>query len=425
MFIEKSRLVKRVTTLCLGVVVSLIVASPGVAEDRFDVLSHKLDELVTNGVMPGSVTYIIENGKLAYHNVNGYQDIATKEPMQEDTLFRLYSMSKPITSVAIMQLQEAGKLSVDDPIEKFIPAFKDARVYVSGPLENMVTEPLTRSITVGDLLAHKSGITYHFTGTTAVHQYYRKYGVKRNTPVGTLPTDGEPAKDLAQLTERLAKAPLLHQPGERFTYSYSTTLLGRIVELVSGQQIDDYLKQHIFTPLGMKDTSFFVKGKTLDRFVTNYVMTDSGLREIENSRNTDYKDAERLLDGGGALAGTGRDYLAFATMLANRGMYQGKQFLSQASVDSLFAPRITIEEFGNDQPIEFGYGFAIGSEATQSMNNMPNHTFGWAGSGNTIFWVNPDTQSLVVFMTQVITPPPFNQQVPFREYLIQATSGSK
>lgn len=420
----------QLTILLLGLTFSLMLAGSGIAGEskadktRFATLTHQLNELVADGVMPGSITYIIENGKQVYHYQNGYQDIKTKVPMASDTLFRWYSMSKPVTSVAIMLLQEAGKLSLDDPVEKFIPAFRDARVYVSGSVDNMVTEPLNRSITIADLLAHKSGITYHFTGTTPVHQYYRKYGVKRDTPVGTLPTDGAPARNLAELTERLAKAPLLHQPGERFTYSYSTTLLGHIVELVSAQSLDIYLKQHIFKPLGMHETTFFVNGEDLDRLMTNYVLTDSGLQEIENRENTDYKDKNRLLDGGGALAGSASDYLAFATMLANKGRYHGKQFLSEASVNSLFTPQITITEFGNENEMAFGYGFAIGSAKTEKQGFMPDHSFGWAGSGNTIFWVSPETESLVVFMTQVITPAPFNQQVPFRQYLIKATSGS-
>lgn len=403
----------------------LIVVSCGSAqpeqEVRFKTLTGQLDALVQNGTMPGSVTYIVEQGKPVFHYVNGYRDVDSQIPMTDDTLFRWYSMSKPVTSVAIMLLQEQGKLAVTDPIEKYIPAFADVRVYESGTLDDMVTVPPVRSMTLADLLAHKSGVTYHFTGTTPVHQYYRKYGVKRNTPVGALPTDGEPAKDLQELTDRLAKAPLLHQPGERFTYSYSTTLLGRVVEVVSGQRLDDYLAEAVFAPLGMKDTSFFVMGDDLNRFVTNYLMTDSGLKVIETAENTDYKDQTRLLDGGGALAGTAQDYLAFATMLANSGEYQGKRFLSEASVNSLFAHSIDITGWGNEAPIGFGYGFAIGSKATETMPFMPNGTYGWAGSGNTVFWVDPATHSLVVFMTQVITPPPFDKQVPFREYLIQAT----
>ena len=391
-------------------------------EQRFTALSAKLDTLVENGTMPGSVTTIIEQGKPVYHYVNGYQDTGSKTAMTDDTLFRLYSMSKPITSVGIMMLQEQGKLQVSDPVSKYLPAFKDSQVYVSGDLENMVTEPVKRQMTIDDLLAHKSGITYHFTGDTPVHQYYRKYGVKRDTPVGTLPTDGAPARNLTELAERLAAAPLLSQPGETFDYSYSTTLLGKIIETVTGERLDNWLENNLFTPLGMNNTGFFVTGDDLNRFMTNYLMTENGLKVIETAENTDYKDANRLLDGGGALAGTASDYVAFATMLANKGTYNGKRLLSEASVDALFAPRITIEKFGNDAPMAFGYGFAIGSPDTEAENFMPDGSFGWAGSGNTVVWVNPETQSLVVFMTQVITPPPFAKKVPFRQYLIEATA---
>ncbi|QJR81071.1 beta-lactamase family protein [Alteromonas pelagimontana] len=388
----------------------------------FSQLESRLDTLVTEGVMPGSVTYIIENGEVVFHHINGYQDIQSNTPMQEKTLFRLYSMSKPITSVAIMMLHEEGKLSVDDPVSKYLPAFGDVKVYQSGPVDDMTLVNPDRPMTIGDLLAHKSGITYHFTGETPVHQYYRKHGVKRDTPVGTRPTDGPPAKNLAELTERLAQAPLLHQPGEKFSYSYSTTLLGQIIEVVSNERLDKYLEKHLFAPLGMKDTGFFVTGEDLDRFVTNYLMTENGLKVIETRNNTDYKDMSRLLDGGGALAGTAQDYLAFATMLANKGKYNGKQIIPAKAVDQLFAPQITIEDFGNDAPIDFGYGFAIGSPQTENINFMPAGTYGWAGSGNTLFWVNPQTHSVVLFMTQVITPPPFHKQVPFREYLIDATT---
>jgi CubicO group peptidase (beta-lactamase class C family) len=390
--------------------------------EHYAQLTQKLDNLVNEGVMPGSVTYIIKNGKQAYHYVNGYQDLDSLTPMADDTLFRWYSMSKPITSVAVMMLQQEGKLSVNDPVEKYLPEFKNVRVYKSGDVDNMLTVEPLRPMTIADLLAHKSGITYHFTGTTPVHQYYRKYGVKRDTPVGTLPSDGAPAKNLKQLSQRLAQAPLLHQPNERFTYSYSTTLLGYIIEVISGQTLDVFLQDNLFSPLGMHDSGFFVTQDKLSRFVTNYVTTDAGLKMIENNENTDYKDRNRLLDGGGALAGTAKDYLAFATMLANGGNYKGKQYLSKAAIQDMFAEHINIENFGNSAPIGFGYGFAIGSTVTESMNFMPKHTFGWAGSGNTLFWVNPNTHDVLVFMTQVITPPPFAKKVPFREIMIEATN---
>lgn len=387
---------------------------------RYAELSRTLDQQVSDGVMPGSVTYIVKDGKVAYHHVNGFQDIDSHTPMHDDSLFRWYSMSKPITSVAIMMLQEQGKLSVNDPLANYLPEFSAVRVYAAGELDNMQTVAAERPITLADLLAHTSGITYHFTGTTPVHQYYRKYGVKRDTPVGSLPSDGAPAKSLRQLVERLANAPLLHQPGERFTYSYSTTVLGHVIERVSGMSLDAFLQQQLFEPLGMTQTSFFVTGEALNHFVTNYVMTDTGLQMIENNQNTDYKDRQRLLDGGGALAGTAADYLKFVSMLANGGVYQGKRYLSAAALKQMFQPHIRLDSAGNGESIGFGYGFALGSQATEQLGFMPAGTVGWAGSGNTLFWLNPHSGDLMVFMTQVITPPPFDKSAPFRKILIDA-----
>jgi CubicO group peptidase (beta-lactamase class C family) len=397
-------------------------ANPKEMKPRYAKFTQQLDAMVEAGSIPGSITYVVENGQVAFTYKNGWQDIASKTPLKDDSIFRLYSMTKPITSVAIMMLQERGQLSVNDPVSKYLPDFANTEVYQSGGLEDMVTAPPARPMTIDDLLAHKSGLTYHFTGKTPVHQYYRKYGVKRNTPVGALPTDGEPAKDLAQLTERLAKAPLLSEPGERFTYSYSTTVLGRIVEVVSGQPLDVFLKSQLFQPLGMKDTSFHVLGADLERFVTNYLATPNGAVMIENSDNTDYKDLTRLLDGGGALAATAEDYLAFATMLANKGVYKGKRILSESSINAMFVPRIKIEGLGPQQTTDFGYGFAIGSTDSEAKEYMPDGTYGWAGSGNTIFWVNPETHSLVLFMTQVIVPPNLAEQMPLRRYLINVTA---
>lgn len=409
---------KKLTALLITMTLNI---TPALAQADLAQLPAKMDQLVTAGTIPGSITYIIEEGKTVFHYVNGYQDIASKTAMTEDSIFRWYSMSKPITSVAIMMLHEQGKLNIADPVAKYLPGFSEVQVYQSGELDAMITEPPRRPMTIADLLTHEAGLTYHFTGTSVVHQYYRKYGVKRDTPVGTLPTDGAPAKNLQQLSERLAKAPLLHHPGERFSYSYSTTLLGHVIEVVSGQRLDTFLQNTLFAPLGMRNTGFFVTGEALDHFATNYVMTADGLRVIETNENTDYKDPNRLLDGGGALAGTARDYLAFVTMLLNGGSYNNQHFLRTETLALMYQPHTVINGLGNEHPIGFGYGFAVGDNNTETLHFMPAGTYGWAGSGNTLFWLNPQKKQLVLFMTQVITPPPFDKQVPFREILINAT----
>ena len=298
---------RRVTlalTFCLAL--GAFAAAKEEARGRTD-LDRSLKALVDEGAVPGAVALLARHGTVVEKSVEGWRDVAAAKPMTEETIFRLYSMSKPITSVAILMLAEEGQLSLDDPVSKFLPELGHLRVYRSGDVDHMVTEPARHDPTIAELLTHTSGITYHFTGTTPVHAWYRKHGVLRDTPVGRTPEDGPPARSLDELVRRIGKAPLLHQPGEQFAYSYSTTVLGAVIERVSGQSLDAFLQKRIFGPLGMTDTGFFVSDADLDRFVTNYMMTPEGLREIESPETSDYRDHSRLLDGGGAIAGTARD----------------------------------------------------------------------------------------------------------------------
>ncbi|RYY32099.1 MAG: class A beta-lactamase-related serine hydrolase, partial [Sphingomonadales bacterium] len=284
---------------------------PAVAQLRAD-----LDKAVAAREIPGATVVILRGDRVLADVTTGWADIETKQPLRRNAIFRLYSMSKPITSVAIMMLAEQGKLRLDDPVSKYLPELANVRVYASGGVDDMVTEPVRRPMTIADLLTHRSGITYHFAGTTPVHLYYRKYGVMRDTPVGRMPGDGPPARSLDELVARLGKAPLLHQPGETFAYSYSTTVLGAVIQGVTGERLDRYLHRAIFAPLGMKDTGFHISDPQLPRFTTLY---GPGMAVVERPKTSDYRDPARLLDGGGAIAGTADDYLRFARMLANGG----------------------------------------------------------------------------------------------------------
>jgi CubicO group peptidase (beta-lactamase class C family) len=401
-------LTRRPWSLAAAALAALVLGAdaPAAQPRPDDRLDHALQAMVDEGAMPGAVALLARHGQAVVTSVVGRRDVAEDRPMTRDTIFRLYSMSKPITSVAILMLVEQGALSLDDPVDRFLPELGDVRVYVRGDLEHMVTEPARRPITIADLLTHTSGITYHFTGETPVHAYYRKHGVLRDTPVGRTPQDGPPARSLDELVARIGRAPLLHQPGEQFAYSYSTTVLGAVIERVSGKRLDAFLEERVFRPLAMKDTGFFVSDAQLPRFVTNYQMTEKGLREIESPEASDYRDRSRLLDGGGALAASADDYLRFARMLARGGELDGVRLLSRESVAALFEPRVRIAGLGTD--LQFGYGFAIGNAASEASGDMPAGAVGWSGSGNTFFWIWPSTGDVVVFMTQVITPPPFN-----------------
>jgi len=368
---------------------------------ELEALQQKLAVMVQEQRLPNSVVAMSLHGEEVFYQAQGRLDIDTQDSLPDNAIFRLYSMSKPITSVAIMQLAEQGKLSLQDPVSKFLPAFANTQVYQSGSLDNMQLVAQQRAMTIRDLLCHCSGITYHFTGDTPVHQYYRKNGVKRFTPVGSQPGDAPAAPDLATLIQRLADAPLLSQPGSQFDYSYSTTVLGRIIEVIADQDLESYLQQHILQPLAMHDTSFYVEGENLRRFVTNYALTDHGLNPIENEQNTDYKDRGRLLDGGGALAGSARDYLRFTSMLANGGALDGVQILTRRSVYRMLYPEVTINWGGG---YLFGLGFAIGTASSHQAGFVPDGMYGWSGSGNTHFLIDPETQLAIVVMTQVLGP---------------------
>jgi CubicO group peptidase (beta-lactamase class C family) len=200
---------------------------------------------------------------------------------------------------------------------------------------------------------------------------------------------------------------MLHHPGEQFAYSYSTTVLGAVIERVSGETLDVFLNERVFEPLGMTDSGFFIDHADLDRFVTNYMMTDDGLIEIEAPEESDYRDRDRLLDGGGAIAGTAADYLRFVRMLANGGELDGVRLLSEDGVRAMFEPHARIQGLGPEMP--FGYGFAVADEVSAETRGMPPDAVGWSGSGNTFFWLRPGTGDAVVFMTQVITPPSFSE----------------
>lgn len=364
-------------------------------------LRAALQEAVRSGKLPGAIAIVAVDGKVMSHERVGYADVATQKPLAEDTLFRLYSMSKPITSVVVMKLAERGLISLDEPVSRYLPELKGMQVYVSGDVDHIKTRPATREMTAADLLSHSSGIVYHFTGNTPVHQYYRKHGVMRDTPVGRTPQDGEPAHSLEELVTRIGKAPLLFDPGERFHYSYSTTVLGLLVERVTGKRLDQALADEVFTPLGMKSAGFFVEDEDLARFPTLYRYNGTGLDVVETPQTSDYRDHDRLLDGGGALVATAADYLKFAQMLANGGTLEGVRILKPESVQRMFQPRVPMGDF-SPYPMNFGLGFAIGTPDTEAHDLIPAGSYSWSGSGNTYFFVNPKHKSVGLLMTSVL-----------------------
>ncbi|MCW2365791.1 CubicO group peptidase (beta-lactamase class C family) [Sphingobium sp. B7D2B] len=372
--------------------------------DALAALRAGLQAMVDARELPNAQAVIVKDGRERLRVSTGKLDLEADRALPADAIFRLYSMTKPITSVAVMMLVEEGKIAIDAPLSRYMPEFANLRVYKSGSLDAMVTEPLNRPVTVGDLLTHSSGVTYNFTGNGPVQQYYRRHGVMRAGGVGQNADDAPPARTMDELIARLAKAPLLHQPGARFSYGNSTGILGALIERVTGQGLDAFLQARIFDPLEMTDTRFVVDDARATRLVTNYAAVDGGLQAIEPAATSEYRDPARPFDGGGALAGTLHDYLNFAQMLANRGAWHGKRLLRPETVDQMFQPRL---ETGG-QPHEnvlFGYGLGLGDAVSEQRGGMPAGAGGWSGSANSYFFVHPGRNLVAIVMTNVLVGP--------------------
>ncbi|WP_054529182.1 serine hydrolase domain-containing protein [Erythrobacter sp. SG61-1L] len=372
-------------------------------------LHDGLAAMIADGTLPNAQVVIARGGKDIVRFHMGDLDRESATPLPEDAIFRLYSMTKPITTVAAMMLVEEGRISLDAPIARYIPEFADMRVYESGDLDHMVTVPATRQITVRDLMTHSSGLTYNFTGNTPVQQYYRKHGVMRGGGVGRQPGDAAPAASMDELIARLAAAPLLHQPGERFSYSNSTGVLGVVVERASGMPLDRFFKERIFDPLEMHDATFVVSDAQLPRFVTNYTASKGGMTAVETAEASEYRDPQRMFDGGGALAATMEDYLHFAQMLANRGEWHGRRLIKAESVDAMLTPLLQTGGQAHEN-VMFGLGLGIGDAASEAIGGMPAGAGGWSGSGNTYFFADPRRNLVAILMTNELIGGEFTER---------------
>ena len=356
------------------------------------------NEIAENKI-PGAIMMIQRNGKTAYFNSFGVRDPATKEPMTPDTIFRIYSMSKPITTVAAMMLVEEGKLSLDEPLSKYIPAFKDVKVGVEHKGEDGVIGldlvPAKRPITIQDLMRHTSGLTYGFFGEGAVKKLY----VDANL--------GEGDPDNAQFAERLAKLPLAYQPGTTWEYSQSTDILGRVIEVVSGKSLLQFEKERLLDPLGMTNTSFYVTDAAKMSLVAEPFPND---RKIgAGAEMGDPRVVRKYESGGGGMVSTIGDYSRFAAMLLNGGTLDGKRYLSPKTIAYMGSNHVGSGSGVSPGPyylpgpgFGFGLGFAVRTDAGASAIEGSVGEMSWSGAGGTTFWVDPKENMFVVFMAQTI-----------------------
>jgi CubicO group peptidase (beta-lactamase class C family) len=373
---------------------SPLAAPSSFSPDKLRRVGDYIRNEIATGKIPGAILLIQQHGQPVYFENFGVRDVATRLPMTADTIFRLYSMSKPITSVAVMMLVEEGRLSLGDPVSKYIPAFADVKVGVENPDEQpaLVLEPVNRPITIEDLLRHTSGLTYGFYGDSAVRKLYAQADLFN----GDL--------DNAEFAERIARLPLAEQPGTLWDYGHSTDVLGRVIEVVSGQSLYQFEKARLLDPLGMTETAFYVADATKRPRIAEPMPEDRSVSPVAGIR--DPLTPRRWESGGAGMVGTIGDYARFTQMLLNGGTFEGRRYLKPETIALMTSDHIGPEtKIARDYfyfpgaSSGFGLGFAVRTSAPPN-TSWPLGEYRWDGVAGTFFFIDPADDMFVIFMVQ-------------------------
>lgn len=400
-------------------------AEVGFDASRLGRIAAHLDRYVDDGRLPGVSVLLTRGGQIAYTHRYGQRDCERSLPVTSDTIYRIYSMTKPIVSVAAMQLYEQGCFQLADPVSRWIGEFANARVFAGGNVMQYQTREPTSAVTVHSLLTHTSGLTYDFHFANEVDALYRANGFNWGAP-----------GNLEETCEALASLPLLFDPGTEWNYSYSTDVLGRVVELVSGQPLDDYLAEHVTGPLGMVDTGFRVPEADVERFAANYTTAtlaaraaagntgptppayrpdDPGLARtlMDDPRTSAYLGPPKILSGGGGLVSTMGDYHRFTQMLRNGGELDGVRVIGRRTLEFMASNHLPggtdLTECGRAlfseaafDGVGFGLGFSVVLDAAKAKVVSSKGEFAWGGAASTAFWVDPVEDITLVFLTQLL-----------------------
>jgi CubicO group peptidase (beta-lactamase class C family) len=388
--------------------------SVGLSSQRLALLDRVMKErYVDSGQLPGFHVMVYRNGRVAHSSLVGSMDLERNRPLRDDAIVRIYSMSKPITAVALMMLVEEGRLGLDDDVHKHIPSWKQLGVYASGlpgllsdTSGQFITQPPRRPMKVVDLVTHTSGLTYGFMSRTSVDAAYRA------RKIGEFATPG----GLDEFIEQLSKLPLDFSPGEMWNYSVSIDVMGYLVQKLSGMPFGEFLRTRLFAPLGMNDTAFFCPEDKVERFASCYQpKPGGGLKLQDDARKSTYAVPPKLESGGGGLVSTTHDYMRFCRMMLGGGSLDGVQILSPKTVAMFSMNLLPDHKFMTDMVpaaglfTEAGYGgmgFSIGCGVTvdSARSRLPGTPgeFFWGGAASTAFWIDPREKLAVVFMTQVI-----------------------
>jgi len=374
----------------------------GLSSERLERVDGWMRRLVEDGKLPGVLTMVARRGRVVWLRTTGLADVARGTPVAPDTIFRIYSMTKPLTSVAIMMLYEEGLFQLDDPITRFLPCFRNMRVFAGGSRTKWESVPAERDITFRDLLTHTSGLTYGFLDSTLVDAMYRERGVDFQTSAGSLEA----------MVEAAASLPLLAQPGAEWNYSIATDVLGHLVAGISGRPFEQFLRERVIEPLGMIDTDFYVPPEKIGRFAANYAPGDNGsLKLVDDPRDSRYGAPRRLCSGGGGLVSTAADYMRFCEVMLNKGELDGVRLLGRKTVELMTTNHLPGDMASMGQPrfsespytgIGFGLGFSVMLEPARAQILGTPGEYAWGGAASTAFWIDPAEELAVILLTQLM-----------------------
>ncbi len=404
----------------------LLEAAPsevGLDAERLRRIDEHFGRYVDDGRLPGWLAVVARHGRIAHVASAGFRDVEAGLPVTSDTLFRIYSMTKPITSVAAMVLYEEGAFELKDRVERYLPSFADTRVYRGGSSGAPTLEPVVEPMRIWHLLTHTAGLTYGFHHTHPVDEIYRKHGYEWGSPKGA---------GTAEVIDQIAGFPLVAQPGSTFNYSMATDVLGRLVEVWSGMQLDDFLRTRIFEPLGMDETSFWVTGDDVERLAALYIPFGEGGRATRwDAAGRAATRPQTFLSGGGGLVSSAGDYHRFTEMLRRRGELDGVRVLSPRTVEYMVRNHlpggVDLEAFGQSTFAEttfdgvgFGLGFSVVLDPAAYRTPSSAGEYGWGGAASTAFLVDPVEDMTVAFYTQLLPSSTYPIRTQLRQLVQQA-----
>ncbi len=368
-------------------------AAQEVGPEFVDKAKAELDAAIRSGKVEGAIHLVSRDGKVVYLGVAGVSDVEVGKPLRPDAIFRIYSMTKPITSAAAMLLYDRGKFGLDDPVSQYIPAFKNA-VVLGKPGESPRTVPVKRPITIRDVLSHTTGYSYG-KEPPYVTEHYEREGMLYRPPMGMLP----PSLTIEAAAEALARIPVVHQPGERFTYGFNTDLLGRLIEVWSGRTLDEQLRTSLFEPLEMKDTGFSVSAANRGRLVSCHQSTGGKLAVVDKGTTSPFNDGFEFLSGGGGLLSTVQDYANFCQMLVDKGQFKRERLLREETIQLMFTDQL----HGSTGNFRFGLGFAINDvELGSGAARRKVAEYSWAGYASTAFRIVPEARLFQIVLRQYV-----------------------